>query len=144
MDSPDPDDLELIERQLKSLPRTSAPANLRSAVLGNVHRSLKAQRWDRRLARAAVTLLAVGVGLNATAGWQGPEPAANRAVTDTRPDVIARIAVLMSEATDAETARQFARHLAMLDGTTLNPQQEAAIQKKIDTSKTAAAHRKDG
>jgi hypothetical protein len=144
MDSSSLNDLELIERQLGCVPLPSAPASLRSAVLGNVHRSLKAQRWDRRLARAAVALLAVGVGLNATAGWQGPEPAANREVTDTQPDVIARLAVLMSEATDADTARQFARHLAALDGTTLSRQQEAAIQQRIEVSNTVAAHRKDG
>jgi hypothetical protein len=53
--------------------------------------------------------------------------------------------VLISQATDAETARQFARHLAALDGMTLSPLQEAAIKRRIDlNSKSAAAHRKDG
>jgi hypothetical protein len=145
MDFPNLDDLESIERQLTNLPLPSAPPSLRSAVLKDVHRNLKAQRWDRRLARVTAALLAVGIGLNATAGWRGPEPAVNRAVVESRPDVIARVAVLISQATDAETARQFARHLAALDGMTLSPLQEAAIKRRIDlNSKSAAAHRKDG
>ena len=145
MDSSNLDDLESIERQLTILPLPSAPASLRAAVLNDVHRSLKAQRWDRRLARVAAALLAVGIGLNAAVGWRGGQRAANPTVVASRPDVIARVAVLLAEATDAETAREFVRHLAALDGMTLSPQQEAAIQQEVEShSKTAAAHRKDG
>jgi hypothetical protein len=145
MDSPNLDDLELIERQLTSLPLVSAPASLRSAVLRDVHRNLKAQRWDRRLARAAAALLAVGIGLNVTAGWHGEQRATNPPLAQSRPDVIARVAVLMAEATDAETGRQFARHLAALSGTTLTQQQEATIDREIRSrSPNAAAQRKDG
>jgi len=67
----------LIERQLTNLPLPSAPASLRSAVLKEVRRNLKAQRWDRRLARAAVALLAVWDRANAAVGWRGGQRAAN-------------------------------------------------------------------
>jgi hypothetical protein len=145
MDFPNLDDLESIERQLTNLPLPSAPPSLRSAVLKDVQRGLMVQRWDRRLARAAIALLAVGIGLNAAAGWRGGQPEANLAIAESRPDAIARAAVLIAEATDAETGRRFARHLAALDGMTLSPLQEAAIQRWIDlNSKSPAAHRKDG
>jgi hypothetical protein len=145
MDSPNLDDLESIERRLTNLPLPSAPASLRSTVLKDVHRSLNAQRWDRRMGRVAVALLAVGIGLNATAGWRGRQPAQNPALTESRPDAIARVAVLMAEATDAETGRQFARRLAALDGMKLSPQQEASIQQQIEArSKGVPGHRKDG
>jgi hypothetical protein len=96
------------------------------------------------MARAAAALLFVGIGLNAMIGWRGARRATNSSLAESRPDVIARVAVLLAESTDAETARQFARHLAALDGTTLSQQQEAAIQQKIEASQTATAHRKDG
>ncbi len=42
----------------------SAPPELRAAVLGQVHRELRASRRDRRMAIAASLLLAVGVAMN--------------------------------------------------------------------------------
>jgi hypothetical protein len=97
------------------------------------------------MARVAVLLLTAGIGLNATAGWRSGMPAANPSIADSRPDAIARAAVFMADATDAETGRDFARHLAALGGTTLSSEQEAAIRRQIEThSKSAAAHRKDG
>jgi hypothetical protein len=137
--------LDSIERQLANSPVANAPAELRHLVLTNVRDQLKTQRWDRRLGRAAIVLVIVGIALNATAGWRSSAPPVKSSFVESRPDAITRTAVFLAEATDAETAREFARHLAALSGRTLSPQQEAAIQRQIETvSKTAIGHAKDG
>jgi hypothetical protein len=141
----DDSELESIEWQLSQLPLASAPHQLRTAVLSDMRRQVKAQRWERRMAQAAVALLLAGIGMNAAVGWQSRQSGANPAIADSRPEAIARAAAFMAEATDAETGREFARHLAALSGTTLDRQQEAAIERQIEShSKTTAAHRKDG
>jgi hypothetical protein len=137
--------LEPIERQLASVPLAGAPAKLRGEVLACVHRQLTAQRWDRRLGRAAAAVLIVGVGLNAAIGWRDGQSPANQAVAEFKPDAITKAAVVMAEATDAETGTRIARHLADLAGVELSRQQEAAIQKEIQShSRHFAGQRKDG
>ncbi len=145
MDSSNLDDLESIERHLTNLPLPSAPPNLRSAVLKDVHRNLKAQRWDRRMAWAAVALLVVGVGINGALGWTNRNSSASQTFAISRPDVITRAAVVVAEATDAETGRQFARRLAALSGATLTEHQEAEIQREIKSRTPSTAwQKKDG
>ena len=57
------DPLTAIEQQLASHTPAGAPDELRDAVLRGVRRELKSASWDRRLARTAATLLAVGIGV---------------------------------------------------------------------------------
>lgn len=145
MDSPNSDDLELIERQLTNLPLPSAPASLRSAVLTDVHRNLKAQRWDRRMGRTAASLLVVGIGMNAMIGWRNALPAPNQTVAEFMPSAITQVAVVMADVNGIEMACQITRHVAALRGTALSQQQEAAIQSLIEShSRHGAAQRKDG
>jgi hypothetical protein len=137
--------LEPIERQLAINRLPGAPGKLRGTVLAGVHRQLAAQRWDRRLGRAAVLMLVVGVGLNAAIGWRNGQPVSSQAGTGFKPDAITQAAVAVAEATDAETGTQIARHLAALGGVALSPQQEAAIQQQIESHfKRGGAQRKEG
>ena len=66
----DDESLNDIERQLSGVSTPHAPTELRADVLRDVHRELAAARWDRRLARTAAVLLAVGVGMNLGMGLQ--------------------------------------------------------------------------
>ena len=126
------------------MPLANAPAKLRGEVLAGVHRQLAAQHWDRRLGRAAIVLLVVGVGLNAAVGWRTSRPV-DQAAAAFKSDTITQAAVAVAEATDAETGTQIARHLTALGGVALSPQQEAAIQQQIEShSKRGARPRKDG
>jgi hypothetical protein len=144
-DDMDDSTLDSIERQFANVPVVNAPAELRHRVLASVRGQLKAQRWDRRMGRAALVLLAVGIGLNATAGWHGTSPAARPAFAQSQSDSIASAAVLIAEATDAETGRDFARHLAALFGTTLSRQQQAVIDELIQyRAKNSSVRRKEG
>jgi hypothetical protein len=137
--------LEPIERQLTSMPLANAPAKLRGELLAGVHRQLAAQRWDRRLGRAAIVLLVVGVGLNAAISWPGRQLPSNHVVAEFQPDAITQAAIAMAEATNAETGVQIARHLAALGGMTLSQQQQAEIQTQIQShSRHMIGQRKDG
>jgi hypothetical protein len=137
--------LELIERQLAHIPLAGAPAKLRGEALAGVHRHLAAQRWDRRLGRAAAAVLVIGIGLNVAISWRGGQPPSNQAVADLKPDAITQAAIAMAEATDAETGVQVARHLAALRGITLSPQQQAEIQTRIEShSRHMTGQRKEG
>jgi hypothetical protein len=145
MDSPDLDDLESIERHLTNLPLPTAPPSLRSVVLGNVHNNLKAQRWDQRLARVAVVLLAAGAALNAALVWRGGQSGASQSFPASSAELITRAAIEVGELTDAETAKHFAQHLAAMNGTTLSLEQEATIRNRIKSHSTnSAAQGKDG
>lgn len=104
--------LDEFESQLATAGRSGAPTELRRAVLNNVERELRASRWDRRLARTAVILLAFGIGLNA---YQALSP---KEATTFRNRQIARAessqslietAIVVAEATNADTGRLFAR-----------------------------------
>ena len=131
------DSIENIEAKLAQLPIPSAPFELRQAVLSHVHRELATARWDRRLGRATMVLLILGVGLNASGGLHWPQPATrqrNQLVHDRSRESLVETAVNVAEATDASTASRFARHLAAVAGWTLTDDElltiDAAIQRK--------------
>jgi hypothetical protein len=145
MDSPNLDDLESIERHLTSLPPPTAPPSLRSVVLTNVHNNLKAQRWDKRLTRVAVVLLAAGGALNAALVFRGGHAGGSQSLPESRAELITRAAVEVGEMTDAETAGRFAQHLAAMNGTTLSIEQQATIRNRIKSHWTnPAVQGKDG
>lgn len=129
--------LEQIEQQVAGASPVGAPPALRAAVLTSVQRELRAARWDRRLARAAAVLLVTGVGLNVVAGLQSQnergehlpiaeQSSPRRALVDT--------AVVVAEATDARTGRQFAQQLAAMSGQVLTADETAAIDAAIGTA----------
>ena len=126
--------LEQFERQIGSMPILGSPMELRGTVLDNVQRELRASRWDRRLARAAVLLLAIGVGMNAAIGLQsdgadkgglthGQRFEPRQSLVDT--------AIVLAEATDAATAQQFARQMAAFAGRKLTDDEVAAIEAAV-------------
>ncbi len=115
------------------LPRAAAgaPSVLRTTILADVRRELRNQRWDRRLRRTAAALLVVGVGFNGLislglGGSQGP--AAFVGGPDRMQPSILATATAVAEATDAQTARQFARQLAVLRGRPMTEQDAAALE----------------
>ena len=123
---------DALERQLALLPFASAPSELRSRVLVGVHDELRAAKWDRRLARAAVILLAVGVGINAIVGLQTDRPSVGSQVASgPSRESLVDAAIAVAEATDPETGRQYARHLAAQLGRPLEPDQLNVIDDAI-------------
>ncbi len=124
--------IEEMERQMfASAP--AAPGALRDEVLRDVRRELRASTWDRRLARAAVAILLLGVGMTGASGWRGMRNSGDIAL---RRDMVAaaslaETAVAVAEATDAETGKTVARHIAWLAGREWNDDQEAAIDAAI-------------
>jgi hypothetical protein len=140
----DQDSLEHVEQQLTVMPSFVAPRELRTLVLADLRRELRASRWDRRLARAAVALLVVGAALNAgiivqeriaysAAGRTGAQMTSRQALVDT--------AVLVAEATDAVTGSRYARQLAVMSGRELTADEAAAIDAAIGRS--PAVHHND-
>lgn len=125
-----PEPLEEFERQLASVHRRNAPTALRGRVLSEVERELHAARWDRRLARAAVILLVIGVGMNAALVFDGGAtriaPHRHLAAEDSQ-QAIVDTAIIVTEATNGETGRQFARQMAALSGRELTDQEIASI-----------------
>jgi len=124
------DSLAELEQQLAQAHAAGAPSQLRAAVLSDVSNELRAARWDRRLARAAVILLTVGVVLNAALVWQGssatqqhPTQLAHQPAKDS----LIQTAIAVAEATNTETAQTFARQLAALRGRELTDQEIASI-----------------
>ena len=137
--------MEHVELQLAHLQPPGAPQELRTIVLGAVHCQLNAQRWDRWVARIAAALVILGVGLNLLVGWRGGQRAATQVAAAAKPDVMVQVAVAVAEATDAEAANCFVRHLAELSGSTLSPEQAAAIQQEIQSQvKNSVLSRKEG
>jgi hypothetical protein len=133
----DTEPLDEFERQLASARHVGAPTALRGRVLSEVERELRAARWDRRLARAAVVLLVVGVGVNAALVFDGEctvlddgatriAPRSQLAAKDSE-QAIVDTAIIVAEATNGETGRQFARQLAALSGRHLTDQEIATI-----------------
>jgi hypothetical protein len=123
------------EKTLAAMHPAGAPAELRQAVLTDTCRELRAARWDRRLMRTAVLLLIVGVGLNAVLAFPDAKPReAGRGQVARNPsrELLIDTAIVVAEATDAETGRQYARQLAALSGRVLTEQEIASID--------AAAH----
>ena len=110
------DDQELEHRLVRAL-QQSAPASLRAATLSDVRRELGAARFDRRLARLAAAVLFVGIGLNVALvlrGDAGVSDGAEAATARSSQTALARTAVVVADATDAETARRFVRQIAAL------------------------------
>jgi hypothetical protein len=118
------------ESQLAAVRPPRAPTELRSVVLLDVERELHAVRWDRRLARAAVVLLVIGVGLNAYQVLAPTKAAAsdNRQVVraDSSRSLI-ETAIVVAEATNADTGRLFARQWAAMSGRALSERELDAI-----------------
>lgn len=126
--------LNEFERQLAAICPAGSPGELRSAVLSGVERELRAARWDRRLARTAMMLLIVGIGLNASLAWRGARPdggRANQVAADRSQKSLVETAVVVAEATDAETGRQVARQLAAWSGRELSGDELAAIDAAV-------------
>jgi hypothetical protein len=124
------DSFHELERQLTAAGATAAPPHLRYAVLADVARELRAARWDRRLARAAAMLLIVGVGLNAALVWQrggNTDPRHQQFAQQPPSNSLVETAIVVAEATNAETGRTFARQLAALRGRELTDQEIATI-----------------
>jgi len=124
---------EQIERQIASVRRPGSPAELRGAVLGEVHRELLAARWDRRLARVAVALLVLGVGMNVAVGVRSAfEVGRVRqvAVLSSRQSLV-DTAVAVAEATDAQTGSRYARQVAAMIGHELTVDDAAAIDAAV-------------
>lgn len=126
----DQEPLDEFERQLAIARPAGTPTDLRHVVLNDVERELRAARWDRRLARAAMVLLVVGVGMNASLALPGSRPSDARTgqfANDRSQKSLVETAIVVAEATDAETGRQFARQMAAMSGRELTDQEIAAI-----------------
>ena len=139
--------LEQVERRIASLPPLGCPMELRSAVLADVQRELRAAQWDRRLARAAVVLLVVGVGLNVAIGGRtgGLRNVSQQRVakSGTRQSLV-DTAIVVAEATDAATGRRFARQLAAMTGGELTKDEAAAIDAAIERPTSHAINGRRG
>jgi len=126
------DSFENLEQRLAAIPPRGAPSALRSAVFDDVHRELSAARWDRLLARAAAILLVVGVGMNAAIGvWPAPQPT-KHLIAGPMQHSFVQLAVSVAEATDVQTGRRYARHMATLTGRTLTGDDVAAIDAAVN------------
>jgi hypothetical protein len=124
--------LEQIEQQLAGLRPAGAPRELRVAVLADVHRELRASRWDRRLARVAVVLVVVGVGLNAAFALPKRAPAPQILAANPTQESLVQVAIGVAEATDVQTARLVARRLASMAGQPLSGDDAAAIDIAVE------------
>lgn len=122
------DPLTAIEQQLTTPAR--APDGLRDAVLRDVRRELKSALWDRRLARTATALLAVGLALNFTLLLRGGSDfAAIQSLASERS--LVQTAVAVARATDSQTARQLASQISAFNGNILTTEQLAALDAAI-------------
>jgi hypothetical protein len=124
--------LEQVERQIASVRAMGSPTELRGAVLSGVERELRAARWDRRLARVAAALLMLGVVMNVATGLRSVESGqvAHSRRADSRPSLV-DTAIIVAEATDAATARQYARQMAAMAGRKLTDGEAAAIDAAV-------------
>ena len=130
--------LKQIEQQVAANQSHGLPLELRGAVLGDVQRELRAARWDRRLARAAVVLLVTGVGMNVanarlsgTGGVTRPQVAG----TESRKSLV-ETAIVVAEATDAATGSRFARQLAAMSGHDLTVDERTALEAALRRAAT--------
>jgi hypothetical protein len=120
-----------IERRIAATVRPGAPDELRSVVLADVRRELRAGRWDRRLGRAAALLLAVGVGSNFVIALGAARGAKAPLAGGPSQAALVQTAVAVAEATDAEAGRRVARQMAMLGGWSLTSEQMAALDAAV-------------
>jgi hypothetical protein len=129
-----------LEQQLARTSPGGAPPELRAAVLGDLRRELASSRWDRRLARTAMLLVATGVAMNAamvldlgsSAHGVRPRPSQSSLV---------QTAVAVARATDAETGRQVAQQLAAWSGRKMSPEQLATLNAALAAE---LRHEKEG
>jgi hypothetical protein len=141
----DGDSFDMIERQIASVGAPDAPKELRSVVLGNVQKELRAARWDRRLGRTAAAMLMAGVGLNAAVAWHSDRSQPSRLAAGPTRDSLIHTAIIVAEATDAPAARRYARQFAALRGRQLSGEDAAAIDAAIErVTPTAAAREHKG
>jgi hypothetical protein len=138
--------LEQIESQLAGLRPVGAPRELRGAVLKDVLRELGASRWDRWLAQAAAVLLCIGVGMNVAMGLKSTRDTDQaRGVADSNArQSLVETALVVAEATDARTGREFARQFAAMIGHTLTEEDAAAIDAAVQHSPARGADRNKG
>ena len=116
-------------------PRAGAPPELRGAVLRDVQRELRASHWDRRLARVAAVLLVVGVGLNVSIGMKSVRDNANLIADQgqSRQSLI-DTAVVVAQATDADTGSHYARQLAAMIGQPLSDDEATVVDAAVQYS----------
>jgi hypothetical protein len=127
----DDQSLAQLERRLGAN-SDGAPESLRDAVLATTRRELRAQRWDRRLGRAAAALMLAGIGLNAGVGLISEHSTSSS--TFATNDALVRTAVAVARATDVETGRLMAHQLAAIQDQSISAQQLAAIDAAIDAA----------
>jgi hypothetical protein len=155
MTIPSRPDWKSLEEHLASGGPAGAPAELRGTVLDRIGRELRADRWDRRMARAAVLLLGVGIALNIGVGWHLLFPAsaliANGSAISGRvtlvptPQTVGALAATVAEATDPETASRFARRMVALRGWSPDGEEAAIIWRALGgTRESAPSHGKEG
>jgi hypothetical protein len=117
-----------IERLISAADVRGLPGELRSRVLADVERELRAARWDQRLARIVTAILVVGVGLNALNVMRSSalDRPMNVQAADVRASVV-DTAIVVAQVSDVATAEQFARQIAAVMGRKLTADEEAAI-----------------
>jgi hypothetical protein len=120
------------ERGLPDLQPAPVPPQLRAAVLADVHRELRADRWDRRMARTAVALLAVGIAMNVLSVTRSHRATRSEMASIGPPESLTQVAVAVAEATDAQTARRFARQWAARAGWRMGGAEAAAIDAALN------------
>jgi hypothetical protein len=123
------DPLTAIEQQLAAELPARAPSPLRDAVLKEVRRELKSARWDRRLAKTAGTVLAVGIALNVALMVGGDDFSAPRSTASSAS--LVKTAVAVARATDAQTARQLASQISAWNGHVMTSEQLATLDAAI-------------
>jgi hypothetical protein len=122
------------ESQLAAVRKGSAPSALRSAVLNDVDRELRASRWDRRLMRAAMLLLVIGVGFNTALVFDDARPESaflGAAATARSREALIETAVVVSDSTDAATGRRFAEQWAAYSGRELTAQEVETLESLV-------------
>jgi hypothetical protein len=143
----DLDSLDEVERNLAALRPHRAPSELRAGVLDAVHRELRAARWDRRLARAAMLLVMVGLGLNLMLGMRPVKPSHSLPpdlARSTSPQLLVDTAVVIAEATDASTGSRVARQLAAMSGHELTRDEAAAIDAATERGRNHSTNGNQG
>jgi hypothetical protein len=143
-DNGQPENGQPLEARLARCAPAGAPAELRAAVLGQVRRELRAARWDRRLARVAAVLFAVGIGASGLVMRPYSSTSSGPASRPT-PQTIGRLAATVAGATDLETARQFALQMAALQGWPAQGEEMEIIRNRFESPQTQSqSHGKDG
>ena len=100
-------------------------------VLGQVRRELRAACWDRRLARAAAVLLAVGVATNVVFVGRQAGSATGHVATRPALQAIGEMAADVAEATDVETASLFERQMVALRGWAATGEEATKVEREI-------------